>query len=100
MPGNSFSQDRSTNGCSCASSHTSAALYSFGVIRGLSIPAALCLFLATSSTNVKPDGRALEAESLPELVHEEPLVGEVELRRDVREEHERRRRHAGLGGVH
>ena len=40
--------------------------------------------------------RALESEPLPELVHEKPLVGEVELRRDVGEEHERRRRHAGL----
>ncbi len=49
--------------------------------------------------DLDPDGRAEQAERLPQPVDQEPLVGKVELGRDVREEHERRRRDAGLGGV-
>ena len=49
--------------------------------------------------HLDPDRRALQAERLAQAVHQEALVGEVERGRDVREEHERRRRDAGLRGV-
>ena len=45
------------------------------------------------------DRRADEPERLAQLVDQEPLVREVERRRDVGEEHERRRRHADLRRV-
>ena len=44
-------------------------------------------------------GVPIEAERLAQPIGEKPLVGEVELGRDVREEHERRRRDARLRGV-
>src|SRR4051794_1327989 len=47
MPGNSFSHDRSTYGCTCAMSQTSVALYSFGVTalsikKTAAFPTAIC----------------------------------------------------------
>ena len=41
----------------------------------------------------------IEAEPLPQSIHEEPLVGEVKRRGDVREEHKGRRRDGRLRGV-
>src|SRR5688500_6698505 len=98
MPGNSFSHDRSTYGWSPAVSQTSPALYSFGVTTDASISAPRGSF-APAAPDMKPDRRAEEAELVPDLVDQEPLVGEVEGGRDVGEEHERRRRHGGLGGI-
>ena len=103
IPGNSFSHDRSTYGWSCASSQTSAALNSFGVIRA-SIAAdhairagssrsprdvrphawrlgrATRASFAPAAPDLEPDRRALEAERLAQPVHQEPLVGKVESR--------------------
>src|SRR5687768_4537259 len=98
MPGNSFSQERSTYDWTPVISQTSAALYSLGVtspsiarppLRGRVLP---------PPPHVQPDRRSFEAERLPKLVHEEPLVGEMELRGDVGEEHEHGRRHTRLRG--
>ena len=44
-------------------------------------------------------GVPIEPERLAQLVRQKSLVGKVKLGRDVREEHERRRRHARLRGV-
>src|SRR5437867_2575239 len=103
MPGNSFSQDRSTYGCTCSSSQTSPALYSLGVTRA-SIPASLArgavrTLLSPPGSDVEANRRSLEPEALPQLVDEKPLVGKVKLRRDVGEEDERRRGDAGLRRV-
>src|SRR5262249_11686101 len=54
---------------------------------------------STSRPDVKPDRRPLEPEPLAQLVDEKSLVGEVEPGRDVRKEHKRRRRDAGLRSV-
>ena len=55
--------------------------------------------LPLPSPHLDPDRRAVEAERLAQPVDQKPLVGEVKRRRDVREEHERRRRDAGLRRV-
>src|SRR5690348_9501371 len=98
MPGNSFSHDRSTYGWSPAVSQTSPALYSFGVTTDASISASRGSF-APPPPDMQPDRRAEEAEGVADLVDQEPLVREVKGRRDVGEEHKRRRRHRGLGCV-
>src|ERR1044072_6957617 len=99
MPGNSFSQERSTYGCTCSSSQTSPALYSLGVT-ALSIPGSArartpspsrtpCTrWRPPSGPHVEADGRSLEPEPLPQLIDQEPLVREMEIRGDVGEEHE------------
>src|SRR6185436_744579 len=56
--------------------------------------------LARAAAHLQPDRRPHESEFLPQLVQQEPFIGKVERRRDVREEHERRRRNADLRGVH
>src|SRR5260221_1561967 len=53
-----------------------------------------------AATYLYPDWRAFEAERLAKLVDQKTLVGEVERRRRVREEHECRWRDVGLRGVH
>src|SRR5262245_12748 len=53
MPGNSFSHERSTYGCNCAITQTSAALYSFGVI-SRSIPRLISENPSTVRTALEP----------------------------------------------
>ena len=55
--------------------------------------------LPTAASHLESNGRSREPELVADLVQQEPLVREVKRRRDVREEHEHRRRHAGLRGV-
>src|SRR5688500_5362776 len=50
--------------------------------------------------HLQPDRRTFEAERVAQLVQDEALVREVELRRGVREQHEGRRRRVGLRRVH
>src|SRR5258708_9465960 len=52
------------------------------------------------ATNLQSDRGPLEPESLPELIDEESLVGEMECRRDIGEQHDGRGRRADLCGVH
>jgi serine/threonine-protein kinase len=49
--------------------------------------------------DLQPDRRPDEAERLAKLVDQEPFVREMEIRRDVGEQHERRRRHSLLRRV-
>ncbi len=55
------------------------------------------ILLATA--DLKADGRPHETEMLPQLIHKKPLVGKVERRCHVGEEHERWRRDTGLRRV-
>src|SRR6185369_16958609 len=51
--------------------------------------------LSSAAPHLESNGRSGEPELVADLVQQEPLVREVKRRRDVREEHERRRRHVG-----
>src|SRR5688572_16793735 len=106
MRGNSFSHDFRTNGCNCATSHTSAALYSLGAMgcqykpnsrffnrltthlrafsparrsrRPSRRPALLVIRCGLAAgADVHPKRRALETELLAKPVLEISRVGEV-----------------------
>src|SRR5437867_7788244 len=99
MPGNSFSQDLSTYGWSRAISHTSAALYNFGVTSGQYSTRVLALFIALRAPPtpyMQADGRADEAERIAQLVQDEAGVREMKCGCDVGKEDKRRRRHTRL----
>src|SRR5262245_14627153 len=65
-------------------------------IAGLTAPSGLAL---RTSPHADPNRRADEPEVLTQLVHEEPLIGEMELGGHVGEEDESRRRAGHLRGV-
>src|SRR6185369_263722 len=106
MPGNSFSRQRRTYCCTCSSSHTSAALYSFAftlrsINRASTAWLSNCGFAGRTAAraDVKTDGCPFETKPVPELVDEKSLVRKMELRGDVGEEHEGWRCDAGLSHI-
>src|ERR1035437_6329721 len=55
--------------------------------------------LRVTRAHLEPDGRALEAKSLANLIFKEPLKREVQLDIAVGKQHKRGWRHRGLGHV-